>query len=79
MAGAVFRRQQLDVLVFRLDHDGGPDATFGDGGERQVRLPRDDVPSDVDVRPDGRIVVTGTRYVGSDDSKIKFQVLQLHG
>ena len=76
MAGAVWRQDQLDALVCRLDHDGVPDATFGDRGERIVTLPRNDVLSDVAVRPDGRIVVTGSRFGGSRD---KIEVLQLHG
>jgi uncharacterized delta-60 repeat protein len=76
MAGAVWRQDQLDVVVCRLDHDGVEDATFGDGGARIVSLPRNDVPSDVAVRPDGRIVVTGSRFGGSRD---KIEVLQLHG
>jgi uncharacterized delta-60 repeat protein len=75
MAGAVWRQNQLDVVVCRLDHNGVEDATFGDGGGRIVPLPRNDVPSDVAVRPDGRIVVTGSRFGGSKD---KIEVLQLH-
>jgi uncharacterized delta-60 repeat protein len=76
VAGAVWRQEQLDALVCRLDHDGVADATFGDLGERIVRLPRHDLPSDVAVRPDGRIVVTGTRFGGP---RIKMEVLQLQG
>ena len=78
MAGAVWRQDQLDALVCRVDHDGVPDATFGDGGGRIVSLPRNDVPSDVAVRPDGRIVVTGSR-VGGAGTTTKIEVLQLHG
>ena len=76
MAGAVWIRDQLDVVVGRLDHDGVQDATFGIGYWKIVSLPRHDLPSDVAVRPDGRIVVTGTRYGGS---RSRMEVLQLQG
>ena len=80
ITGSVVRRAgEFDALVCRLDHDGVKDATFGNGGERMVQLPGQELPSDVAVRPDGRIVVTGTRYAVSKDSKAKIEVLQLHG
>ena len=80
LAGAVVLSEESDVMVGRLDHDGVPDPTFTDAafgaGLRIVRLPRHNLPSDVAVRPDGRIVVSGTRSGGP---RIKMEILQLQG
>lgn len=60
-AGANF-----DVRVLRLNADGSLDAGFGDDGSVVVSIgPNSDLPTDVLLMPDGRIVVAAIDMIGS--------------
>lgn len=61
VAGTVDNRLG-DIVVARLDESGDPDGSFGDGGVATVPLHFDESAGGVAVRPEGAIVVGGTRY-----------------
>ncbi len=55
-----------DLLLLRLDHDGTPDETFGDGGAVLYSGKGDnfDYGNWVVLQPDGKILVSGAESVG---------------
>jgi uncharacterized delta-60 repeat protein len=56
---------EFEPFLARLDADGEPVTTFGDGGSVTVPVRGRNFPTGVFVRPDGRIVVGGTHEVDS--------------
>jgi uncharacterized delta-60 repeat protein len=49
-----------DASAYRLTGTGQPDTTFDGDGAREINLGGDDVAWDVEVQPDGRIVLGGS-------------------
>ncbi len=48
-----------DFIVLRLDVAGSQDTAFGNGGVATIVTDVDDIPTDVALQPDGKIVVVG--------------------
>lgn len=65
----------FDLVAARLDPAGALVPGFGDGGVATAHLPQDDFTEDVAVRPDGTILLGGTRE-GSAGSKMLAAQLQ---
>jgi uncharacterized delta-60 repeat protein len=65
-----------DFAVVRLERDGTPDATFGDGGKVTTPVGSgSDTAYAVAVQPDGKIVVAGTAFVegtGQDFALVRY-------
>lgn len=55
-----------DFAVARLNGDGSPDASFGNGGKATVDFGGPTFASAVALQPNGRIVVAGHRTAGED-------------
>src|SRR5262245_2655599 len=51
-----------DFLIYRLNSNGQPDPTFGDGGASQLQLPDYEVATAIALQKDGKIVVAGRVY-----------------
>jgi uncharacterized delta-60 repeat protein len=50
----------FDFLITRLEYDGQLDNTFGNGGTLSTTLsPNDDVAQDINIQPDGKILISG--------------------
>jgi uncharacterized delta-60 repeat protein len=54
--------QHSDWQVTRLNPDGSPDITFGQGGSAVVEFPNGGQARAIMVQPDGRILVAGSSY-----------------
>jgi hypothetical protein len=63
-----------EPFLARLDADGEPVTTFGDGGSVTVPVRGRNFPTGVFVRLDGRIVVGGTHEVDSGGRLLAVQV-----
>lgn len=61
----VFPQNLYEVVAIRLTSTGALDATFGVGGVATILAGSDQLPADVLVQSDGRIVVTGVQQVSS--------------
>ena len=50
----------FDFRIMRLNADGSPDASFGDGGSVVVDVdPGSDLPTEMLLQPDGKVIVAG--------------------
>lgn len=56
-----------DIALARIESDGVLDASFGSGGLLMTDLGSDEFAVDLDLQPDGKILVTGTSRVNGDD------------
>ena len=56
----------FDFRIMRLNADGSPDTSFGDGGSVVVDVdPGSDLPTELLLQPDGKVIVAGTRNVNT--------------
>ena len=56
-----------DVWLLRLTADGHPDPSFGSGGETRADVvPASDYAEGLAIQPDGRAVISGVAFEGSD-------------
>lgn len=56
----------FDFRIMRLNPDGNPDTSFGDGGSVVVDVdPGSDLPTEMLLQPDGKVIVAGTRNVNT--------------
>ena len=68
VTGHAVQQDTKDAFLLRLNADGGPDPSFGDGGTAIFSLPgNDDKWNSVHALPDGRIITTGTSGVHDPD------------
>jgi uncharacterized delta-60 repeat protein len=56
----------VDVFVERLLEDGTPDDSFSGDGRATVDFGATDLPGDVALQPDGKIVIVGSAVSGND-------------
>ncbi len=67
VAGSAYGGSNLDFAVVRYTISGALDSTFGSGGIVTTPVGLDnDYANSVAIQPDGKIVVTGSTYNGSD-------------
>ena len=63
IGGITFGNSQDDVFaVMRLNADGTLDNSFGTGGSRTTGVGTDDEGVDMQLQPDGKILMCGTSY-----------------
>jgi uncharacterized delta-60 repeat protein len=72
LCGIVRNSEGIDLGIIRLNYDGGMDTTFGEGGAQIIDVDslRDDQFFDMDVQPDGKIVVVGLNMVIGDRESV---------
>ena len=56
----------FDFRIMRLNADGSPDTSYGDGGSVVVNVdPGSDLPTEILLQPDGKVIVAGVRSVNT--------------
>ncbi|CAN7649556.1 hypothetical protein [Massilia sp. LjRoot122] len=66
LVAATTTGQPYDMRVLRLNADGSPDTTFGNGGQAVINVSAgNDQPVKLMVQPDGKIVVAGWTAAGA--------------
>lgn len=75
VAGTTSAQGESDFVVVRLDDDGDPDASFGEGGLRRTDLGGIESAHALALQPDGSIVVAGqtTNEEGSDLALVAYR------
>ncbi|MBL7899675.1 MAG: T9SS type A sorting domain-containing protein [Crocinitomicaceae bacterium] len=67
IAGSIYNGSNDDFFLLQLNDDGTPDISFdGDGVYSCSVGTGDDMPLDIDLQPDGKIVLSGFTDSGSD-------------
>ncbi|NVO00879.1 MAG: chitobiase/beta-hexosaminidase C-terminal domain-containing protein, partial [Geobacteraceae bacterium] len=66
VAGYTNNGARSSLLALRYLADGSPDTSFGSGGVVTYNVGDDDNVNAMAIRPDGRIVLTGSTFNGSD-------------
>jgi hypothetical protein len=69
---------RLGLFVARLDDEGSPEPSFGDGGSVTTPLRHWNFADGIAVRPEGRIVIGGTNE-DDDGPSSKMIAVQLEG
>ncbi|MCP4349188.1 MAG: hypothetical protein GY795_27220 [Desulfobacterales bacterium] len=68
LAGGSHNGSNFDIEVIQYNTDGSLDTGFGTGGKITTRIGSgDDIGAGLIIQPDGKIVVTGFSYNGSDN------------
>jgi uncharacterized delta-60 repeat protein len=63
------------LFVARLNADGSLDSTFGNGGKVVITSPRNLIGYDMELQPDGKIVVGGTIYRVVGDGIFEYDMI----
>lgn len=69
-AGHTSTATGIDLFVWRLEPDGAPDPTFGMEGRVVIQLDGNDTASDLQLLPDGRIMVLGNAAGGASPGPV---------